>query len=420
MRKSIKRALSSVLGVTTALTTLFQAGGITTIEARAVETNVDKTVKLSPANASVFNDTDGDGFGEFQGFGTSLCWWANRVGYSDELTRLAAEAFYNKETGLGMTIGRYNIGGGDNVGESPEVSVNEKAAFYDTSYEGLTYAGSKMAVSTNTNLANATYSKSDADFGITSGKKVGSFDNIGWINNLDGEVGSGDNLHYIVNAAEDGKYTVKMLFTLAGSNQRGVSIKVTPESAATYEHKEEGNGAENITDISEDEKGLKKLAAIAIKPLFSRAHKKAAQAFPEIEKCVCEYIQNQNALENENCGSIDKAAEPSAAVMANIFSLLSGEEGQKRALSRLGYCLGRYIYLLDAACDLEDDKKTGSYNVLRNIDGDIKEYVSKQFYISINEAAKAFELLNIKKHKSILGNIIYLGLEQTFKKELNK
>ncbi|MBQ9590855.1 MAG: Ig-like domain-containing protein [Butyrivibrio sp.] len=253
MRKSIKRALSSVLGVTTALTTLFQAGGITTIEARAVETNVDKTVKLSPANASVFNDTDGDGFGEFQGFGTSLCWWANRVGYSDELTRLAAEAFYNKETGLGMTIGRYNIGGGDNVGESPEVSVNEKAAFYDTSYEGLTYAGSKMAVSTNTNLANATYSKSDADFGITSGKKVGSFDNIGWINNLDGEVGSGDNLHYIVNAAEDGKYTVKMLFTLAGSNQRGVSIKVTPESAATYEHKEEGNGAENITDISEDE-----------------------------------------------------------------------------------------------------------------------------------------------------------------------
>ncbi|MBP3198819.1 MAG: xylosidase/arabinofuranosidase, partial [Butyrivibrio sp.] len=253
MRKSIKRALSSVLGVTTALTTLFQAGGITTIEAQAVETNVDKTVKLSPANASVFNDTDGDGFGEFQGFGTSLCWWANRVGYSDELTRQAAEAFYNKETGLGMTIGRYNIGGGDNVGESPEVSVNEKAAFYDTSYEGLTYAGSKMAVSTNTNLANATYSKSDADFGITSGKKVGSFDNIGWINNLDGEVGSGDNLHYIVNAIEDGKYTVKMLFTLAGSNQRGVSIKVTPESAATYEHKEEGNGAENITDISEDE-----------------------------------------------------------------------------------------------------------------------------------------------------------------------
>lgn len=174
-----------------------------------------------------------------------------------------------------------------------------------------------------------------------------------------------------------------------------------------------------VDDIS-DEKGLKKLAAIAIKPLFSRAHKKAALAFPEIEKCVWEYIQNQNALENENCGSIDKAAEPSAAVMANIFSLLSGEEGQKRALSRLGYCLGRYIYLLDAACDLEDDKRTGSYNVLRNIDGDIKEYVSKQFYISINEAAKAFELLNIKKHKSILGNIIYLGLEQTFKKELNK
>ena len=76
--------------------------------------------------------------------------------------------------------------------------------------------------------------------------------------------------------------------------------------------------------------------------------------------------------------------------------------------------------LLDAACDYQQDKKKGSYNVLNYIKGDLKEYVSSQLYIAINEAAKAFELLNIKKHKSILGNIIYLGLEDTFKKELNK
>ena len=106
--------------------------------------------------------------------------------------------------------------------------------------------------------------------------------------------------------------------------------------------------------------------------------------------------------------------------MAEILALLSDDEKQKRALGRLGYCLGRYIYLLDAACDFATDKKSGSYNVLRFVEGDLKEYVSSQLYISINEAAKAFELLNIKKHKQILGNIIYFGLEETFKKELNK
>ena len=175
-----------------------------------------------------------------------------------------------------------------------------------------------------------------------------------------------------------------------------------------------------IADDIRDEKGIKKLGAMLIKPLFSRAHKKAAAAYPDIENAVAEYINSQNALEAENCKSVDKAAEPTAKVMANILSLLSSDEGQKRALARLGYCLGRYIYLLDAACDFESDKKSGSYNVLNFVEGDLKEYVSSQFYIAINEAAKAFELLDIKKHKSILGNIIYVGLEDTFKKELNK
>ena len=90
-------------------------------------------------------------------------------------------------------------------------------------------------------------------------------------------------------------------------------------------------------------------------------------------------------------------------------------------LARIGYCLGRYIYLLDAVIDLSDDKKTGNYNVLKNADdNDIKERIKQQLYFCVNEASKAFELLEIKKYKNILGNIIYLGLEETFTKELNK
>lgn len=87
--------------------------------------------------------------------------------------------------------------------------------------------------------------------------------------------------------------------------------------------------------------------------------------------------------------------------------------------------MGRYIYLLDAACDLKDDIKKESYNVLKTgLEGDINEYkrqrVEPQLYFCANEASKAFELLEIKKFKTILGNIIYLGLEETFKKELEQ
>lgn len=49
----------------------------------------------------------------FEGWGTSLCWWAHRLGYDDELSQSAAELFYS-EKGLGLNIMRYNIGGGDN------------------------------------------------------------------------------------------------------------------------------------------------------------------------------------------------------------------------------------------------------------------------------------------------------------------
>ena len=175
-----------------------------------------------------------------------------------------------------------------------------------------------------------------------------------------------------------------------------------------------------ILDNIADERGLKKVTYWCLKPIFSRAHKKAAQNYPQIEAAVSEYITAQNALEKANCTSIDEAADPTAKVMEKILMLCSETQMQKRVLQRMGYCLGRYIYLLDASIDLPEDIKKGSYNVLKNIDDDnINDRIKKQLYFCVNEAAKAFELLDIKKYKTILGNIIYLGLEETFLKELN-
>jgi len=48
----------------------------------------------------------------WEGWGTSLCWWANRLGYSDTLAQQSADLFFGAD-GLNMNIMRYNIGGGD-------------------------------------------------------------------------------------------------------------------------------------------------------------------------------------------------------------------------------------------------------------------------------------------------------------------
>lgn len=64
-------------------------------------------ITVAPENFSKTNN------GIFEGWGTSLCWWAHRVGYSEELCRKSAELFFS-EKGLCLNIMRYNIGGGDN------------------------------------------------------------------------------------------------------------------------------------------------------------------------------------------------------------------------------------------------------------------------------------------------------------------
>lgn len=71
------------------------------------DVTIDTTINVSPLNASVMNG------GIFEGWGTSLCWWANRVGYSDKLAQKTADLFFDAEKGLGLNIMRYNIGGGD-------------------------------------------------------------------------------------------------------------------------------------------------------------------------------------------------------------------------------------------------------------------------------------------------------------------
>lgn len=73
---------------------------------RPADVTVDKTVTVD--TASDFSEKNKT----FDGWGTSLCWWANRLGYSDSLAQQSADAFYGQD-GLRLNIMRYNIGGGD-------------------------------------------------------------------------------------------------------------------------------------------------------------------------------------------------------------------------------------------------------------------------------------------------------------------
>ncbi len=76
-------------------------------EAFSLSADAAETVSISPLSTYEINE------GVFEGWGTSLCWWANRVGYSDSLAQQTADVFYGDD-GLRLNIARFNIGGGDN------------------------------------------------------------------------------------------------------------------------------------------------------------------------------------------------------------------------------------------------------------------------------------------------------------------
>lgn len=174
-----------------------------------------------------------------------------------------------------------------------------------------------------------------------------------------------------------------------------------------------------LLDNIKDETGIKKLGYKILKPRVLKAFKKAEKMYPQLKTVFENYVSLQNKIEHENIKNIDAAAEPTAAMLASMFSMLSGSETEKRVLNRLGYCIGRYIYILDAALDYNADVKKNRYNPFNSV-AQIRQRAEILLYQCINEATLAFDLLPAKRFKDILGNIVTLGLENTFKTELAK
>ncbi len=183
---------------------------------------------------------------------------------------------------------------------------------------------------------------------------------------------------------------------------------------------------DNIADSSP----LKKSGWFFLRPFAAAAYKKAAARQPEAAGFVKESVSRQAEIEACRSGSLDEAAEPTAAAMAGLFGLLARPPGdgdpekyerQCRALSRLGYLTGRYVYLCDALDDLRDDLKCGGYNPLIigfNIAGDDGETIKKaesfakeSLYMTAGEAVLAYNLLDIAVYRPVLDNIVCLGLK---------
>ena len=85
-------------------------------------------------------------------------------------------------------------------------------------------------------------------------------------------------------------------------------------------------------------------------------------------------------------------------------------------LRRMGFFLGKFIYLMDAYEDMEKDEKDGNYNVFllrRKKLSDDEAFEQEAYQIlqmMMAECSRIFEKLPILEHAEILRNILYSGV----------
>lgn len=154
--------------------------------------------------------------------------------------------------------------------------------------------------------------------------------------------------------------------------------------------------------------------------LFTKSwNKKAIKKYPFLKETVNEYATLQNSAEQDNNCGVDKSSHPTANCLSEIFSYCSNNRLEQENLKRFGYCLGKWVYLLDAADDLEQDKKSGTFNPLKSVP-DVNGFCIPLLNNCEVECAAALDLLNIKKFKVILENIVFQGLKFSKENVLNK
>lgn len=160
-----------------------------------------------------------------------------------------------------------------------------------------------------------------------------------------------------------------------------------------------------------------KRSAKAYADALKKAYAQVKARWPRQTAAIEDGMKRLSDVESRREPSPDAAANCFAGLMAELFVMK--EDYWRNALRTFGAALGRYIYLVDAACDYEEDKKSGGYNPVLLLDKqpeDMREYLTH----ALGQASAAFETLPLVQDEDILKNILYSGIWQSYNEMIEK
>lgn len=132
--------------------------------------------------------------------------------------------------------------------------------------------------------------------------------------------------------------------------------------------------------------------------------------YPEKIKRIEAALQENDELEQQGCTDLDILASKTGAFMGEIFCVK--EDEWHDSLFTFGDYLGRFIYLMDAYDDLQEDLKEGRFNpFIRYVTReDFDDWVKEILELMMATSAAAFERLPILLYTDMIRNIIYSGV----------
>nr|WP_314771168.1 DUF5685 family protein [uncultured Peptostreptococcus sp.] len=172
-----------------------------------------------------------------------------------------------------------------------------------------------------------------------------------------------------------------------------------------------------LEDDVNDEGDIKsRLVRRAYRKSFKTAYDKYPQKADFIKACLREL----RSLEEDQSTSIDQTSNCFARLLEEIFDYKDDEYRDR--LRKVGFNIGKYIYIMDAYEDLDEDIEKGRYNPFTDYKDDreaLKLRVDKLIGMTLSRLEEAILDLDIKVNKSIIDNIIYSGVYLRYKGLIN-
>lgn len=117
------------------------------------------------------------------------------------------------------------------------------------------------------------------------------------------------------------------------------------------------------------------------------------------------YLKKLGEAERRGELNPDIPASCFGSLLAEIFAMR--EDRYAQALRKLGFCMGRFIYIADAFADLKSDLKRRRYNPLSGVINVSREEILTSL---LADCADAYDELHITENTGILENILYSGV----------